>query len=470
VAFGYSYIHEQKRREHSFHVDVINHQAQTILEAIKWGMCQNSLDSVSQVLANQALNPDIYEIKLIDASGKTVASASGLNLPPVVTLSVMDSVFERESNLISSDGEILSIVRPIANSQQCQGCHSGTEGILAYLEVDSRLDPSEVGNMGFLAMMVSLAVISMLLLALALWYLQRKFIQMPLRSLGGAIQVAMDGDMNARATAVGDDEIARLAHSFNQLVDRLDGAQRDLQTAHEKEMEHADRLANVGELASGIAHEIKNPLAGIYTTIQIQLEGTPLDSPEREIAEEMSIQVQRIDKAVRDLLSYACPPSPEFKKGNINDNLSRCVSFIRPLADKQNTNITSEIDLKIPTAFLDSTLLDQVFINVLMNALQALKNGGTIIVTSEYDPDGQMARISIADNGPGLPEGVAERIFRPFYTTKHRGSGLGLSISKKNIERHRGTMSVQSQSGVGTRFIILMPVNVSFGDLLSTGG
>ncbi len=467
LAFGYSYIQEQERRERAFHVEVINHQAQTVLEAIKLGMCQSSLDSVSMMLRDQAINPDVEEIKLIDVEGKTVASASGRNLPSIAPLKEIDSVLQRESRLVSSDGKVLTILRPVMNSPQCQNCHAGTDGILAYLEISSSFDPSEGSNVGFLAVTVSMAVISVLLLSLVLWYLQRRFIQIPLSSLGGAIQTAMDGDVSARAVAIGDDEIARLAISFNQLVDRLDGAQRGLEAAHEKEMEHADRLATVGELASGIAHEIKNPLAGIYATIQLQLEGTALDGHDREIIEEMSIQVQRIDKAVRDLLSYACPTSPEFKKGDLNENVARCISFVTPLAEKQGTVISSELDPGVPAVFLDGVLLDQVFVNILMNALQALKNSGSIMVTSSYDEQQKMIRISLSDNGPGLPDNVREQIFKPFFTTKHRGSGLGLSICRKNIERHRGTLEVQSQTGVGTRFVIQLPVSLSFGELLS---
>jgi signal transduction histidine kinase len=281
-----------------------------------------------------------------------------------------------------------------------------------------------------------------------------------------AIQRAKDGDLSVQVGVRGSDELGRLAANFNDLITRLGKAQDDLKSLHAKQMEDAERLATAGELASGLAHEIKNPLAGISSTIQVMRESQSGQPADPEILGEMAAQIKRIEKAVTDLLSYACPPQPEFKKGNVNDNIERCVTFVTAMADHQKTAIKVGRDGSIPEFWIDAALLEQVLINTLMNALQALREGGSISVTSEFDSGNRAAVITIADDGPGIPGDMVGKIFRPFFTTKHKGTGLGLTICRKNVARHRGSMTVDSKLGEGVRVTICLPVDTTFEELL----
>ncbi len=469
VISGYLFTTQQDESWQRFQVDAHSYHSALIMEALCLSMPAGGMDSTKALLEREILDPEIAAIRVIGSQGQVAISAGGVPYASDDSVTAVDSIITGDSLFVGTRGEVMSVVVPIYNGKECSGCHAGSQPILGYLEVDYLRGVASQGIEGTQSLVVGLAVFLVVLLALSLYLLQFQFVKKPLGKLDRAIKEAMDGNLSVSVNVSGTDEISRLTDHFNQLVKRLLLAQEELKAMHNREMERAERLATAGELASGIAHEIKNPLAGIASTLQVKLDGEPKDSADAEILTEMSVQVRRIEKAVKDLLAYACPTQPAFKSQSININISRCVSFIRPVAERQGTAIDTVLADDIPEFLLDATLMDQVFINIVMNAFQALREGGRVLLTSRFDSRSQRAIITIEDDGPGLGDKIAPRVFRPFFTTKHKGSGLGLSICKKNVEHHCGTIEVESEAGEGARFIIGLPVNVSFEQLLKSG-
>lgn len=465
ILFSFMYSSEEQRSLERFHILEFSDHTDLIKQAFTMEMANGGMDSVRAILEYHAHDPDISDIKIIDISGNIVISTSGLEGQSSIPIATLDSVFTTETRYVHRRGSIYSIIKPIGNSTRCHRCHGTQRRVLGYLETDFRFDPSERSNIPFKNLIFGFTLFFITLLAIILWLFQNHFIRGPIVKLTDAIDRAKQGDLTTRVGISGSDEIGRLAANFNDLINRLDETQKRLTELHEKDMENAERLATTGELASGIAHEIKNPLAGISSTIQIMLENSIKDGSGDEILEEMTIQIKRIEKAVKDLLAYACPPPPEFREGDFGENLLRCISFITPVADQQGTEIKSDIATNLPRLLFDSTLIDQVIINILMNALQALYKDGTIKIKAEFDAEKRMVRINLSDDGPGMPEEVRDKIFRPFFTTKHKGSGLGLSICKKNIARHKGTIEVISNPEHGTQFVIELPVDITYKEL-----
>ncbi|HUU45072.1 MAG TPA: ATP-binding protein [Acidobacteriota bacterium] len=463
--FGYFSSLEEKQRLEDFHVDAFTEHATSIINRFGRAMARGEQDTVRQVLMYEAHDADISDIKLIRHDGQIVISTAGVETLSHLSMPDLDSIFRQETRYAYRRGGLIAIVKPIGNSPRCHRCHPSDKHFLGFLEVDFRFDPSQRGMTGFYSSVAASAVLFIILISTTLWVFQYRFVRRPIARLMDAIQHAKDGDLSVHIGVTGSDEFGRLTANFNDLLARLAKAQEDLKSLHMRQMEHAERLATAGELASGIAHEIKNPLAGISSAIQVLQEGRGEGYPDQEVLAEMAAQIKRIEKAVTDLLSYACPSQPEFKEGDVNDNARRCVGFVTPMAEQQKTMVTIRLDHRIPRFLIDAGLLDQVLINVLMNALQALRHGGTISVVSTFDENDRSAVIMIADDGPGMPEAMKTRIFRPFFTTKHRGSGLGLSISKKNVERHRGTMEVISELGKGLTVLIRLPVDTTFDEL-----
>jgi signal transduction histidine kinase len=467
MIFAFMYSIGENQELEQFHIEQFDQHTETIMEWFADEMANGGMDSVRSILIHESHDPDISDITLFNSQGQIVISTSGLEARNDLPLDILDSVFKAETRYSRRQANVLSIVKAIGNSPRCNQCHPSEPEVLGYFEVDFRFDSSEGLGISYLGYVFGCTIFFMIILATSLWFFQNHFIHKPIASLMNAIQRAKDGDLTVQAGVWGSDEISSLTINFNELITRLDKAQKELIEFHAQKMENAERLATAGELASGIAHEIKNPLAGISSTIQVMLENKGDFSPNKDILSEMAIQIKRIEKAVKDLLSYACPPAPEFSAGDLNEDISRCVSFVSSIAEKQGTKLSALLDNSIPTVLLDSTLIDQVIMNTLMNSLQALGEGGEVSVTSEFVSRDRIAVITITDDGPGIPIGVKDKVFRPFYTTKHKGSGLGLSICKTNIERHLGTIEILSTPDKKTSFIIRIPVDTTLQQLRS---
>ena len=228
----------------------------------------------------------------------------------------------------------------------------------------------------------------------------------------------------------------------------------DAQRARMRRLYRAERLAVAGELAAGAAHEIRNPLTAIRSTIQYLHETLPEDHPGRDDAAGLLEEVDRINEIVEGLLSFARPREAVFVPLDAAEVLRQSLGLVAGRARKQGVAVATEIADAVPLVG-DESLLKQLFLNLLLNAIQAMPEGGTLTVQARALPrTGGRARgaatasggalIEIADTGPGIPEEVLDKVFDPFFTTKASGTGLGLSICYGIAERHRGEIEILS--------------------------
>jgi len=255
------------------------------------------------------------------------------------------------------------------------------------------------------------------------------------------------------------DEVGRLISSFDSMVDNLDSAKKELDQLHLQQMERADRLASVSEMAAGIAHEIKNPLTGIAAAITIIKDDFDPEDPKTEIINEVLEQITRLDKTVNDLLFFGKPSQPEPTFTNINMLVEKTLTFASQHRSGKEIEKRLELDETLPAVYVDPKQIQQVFLNLILNAFQAMQNGGVVTVgTSMVELDGKLwARVSIADTGAGIPDQILSKIFTPFFTTKAQGTGLGLAICHKLVTQHGGHINVTSEDGRGTVFTIDLP-------------
>jgi signal transduction histidine kinase len=225
-------------------------------------------------------------------------------------------------------------------------------------------------------------------------------------------------------------------------------------------MVRADRLASVGEMASGVAHEIKNPLAGIGSAIAVLADDFPEDDPRRRIVAEVLEQLNRLNKTASDLLYFGKPGDPDPAFVDLNELVNKTLFFIAQHPESRNVHRIKILDRELTPVWADEKQLQQVLFNVMINALQAMTAGGSLTVeTARVDHDGQiMARIIVSDTGPGIAEKELEKIFSPFYTTKTQGTGLGLAICRRLMEQQGGGIRVESRLGEGSVFTIEIPI------------
>ncbi len=227
----------------------------------------------------------------------------------------------------------------------------------------------------------------------------------------------------------------------------------------EEELHRANQMALVGQMAVGLAHEIKNPLAGIKVSLDVLADDLELQSDDRELFARIINEINRMEKLLKNLLNYARPPQPHFDLVDINRLLDSSLKNVATAANSKTDLIIhfeNELSADLPQIEVDSAQIQQVFLNILLNAVDAMETEGTITTLTRLDGL-ESLWIEISDTGKGMTEAVQGKIFNPFFTTKTKGTGLGLSICKRLIEQNGGQIQVYSQPETGTSFVIVLP-------------
>jgi len=235
---------------------------------------------------------------------------------------------------------------------------------------------------------------------------------------------------------------------------------KDVTTYRNLERQFADteHRATLGELSAGLAHEIKNPLAGIKGAIEVIRDSIPVSDMHREILGDVVHQVNRIDQIVRDLLNYAKPKPPSHTDINLSEMIQRIVTMVRKTSMVDSLDIQVHKLSEIPRFSGDESQLEQVILNLVLNARSALPSGGLIDIRFCYDPGTASIKIVVDDNGHGIAEEARKKLFQPFFTTRTDGTGLGLATCLKNVKYHGGSIEVRSELGRGSTFTVTLPM------------
>jgi PAS domain S-box-containing protein len=224
----------------------------------------------------------------------------------------------------------------------------------------------------------------------------------------------------------------------------------------EEELFRARGLAVVGEISTNLAHEIKNRLAGIYAATQLLARSLAPGDPRLAVFHDVGQEIKKLDETAKDLLRFARPLPPKPVPTDVHAFLSRVIQTLERDADVRKHEIALDVEPDLVTN-LDPDLMGQVFGNLVLNAAQAMERPGRIRLAARRD--GARVCFEVADEGPGIPSDVVASLFRPFFTTKSQGTGLGLPITRKNVELHGGTIEVETELGKGTRFRIQLPID-----------
>jgi C4-dicarboxylate-specific signal transduction histidine kinase len=221
-------------------------------------------------------------------------------------------------------------------------------------------------------------------------------------------------------------------------------------------MVRADRFAAVGEVATGLAHEIKNPLAGLSGALELLAEDLAANPQHAEVVGEMRHQVQRLTHTMESLLSFARPPKAKLRSTDVNLTLEKVLFLIRRQSGSAALTVLADLANDVPAVLADPAQLEQVLLNVCLNACQAMANQpqGTLKVSSRRG-DGIVA-VDVSDTGPGIPADIHGQVFKPFFTTKREGNGLGLAISARIVAEHGGHIGYRCPPEGGTVFTITL--------------
>lgn len=321
-----------------------------------------------------------------------------------------------------------------------------------------------------------MASLCTILLLIILYFSTTKIIN-PLQKMVVATKKIAKGDLSHRVNVNAKDEIGYLADSFNQMTANLKIANEKLlewgKTLEKKVEERtkeltqmqahliqSEKLASLGKLSASIAHEINNPLGGILIYSHLLLEDMETNSPHYENLKKIVKETTRCKEIVKGLLEFARPKEPELSLIDINNIVDKSLSIMERQAVFQNISIERDYSPDLPKIIADGFQLEQVFINIILNAAEAIDGKGILTITTSLNDERKHICIQFKDTGHGIREEDLKRLFEPFFTTKEvgKGTGLGLAISYSIIQKHKGTIEVQSQLRKGSIFTVKLPV------------
>ncbi len=320
----------------------------------------------------------------------------------------------------------------------------------------------------------AMGILTTLLLLVLIIRLTGRLVR-PLGEMAEAASRVAQGDLNLKVAVNSGDEIGALGTAFNRMTDELRKAKdnllqwtwtlegrviernralREIQDS----MARSEKMASLGQLSAGIAHEINNPLTAILLNAHLLLEKTSPDDPSAAALRLIAEETERCAEIVKGLLDYSRRTPPELTSVDLNALLERTVGLLSGQAWARKIRIEQDLDLALPPLPMDGTKIQQVFWNLILNACEAMPGGGRLTVSSRRSADGRTVEIVFADSGPGIPKEIIGRIFDPFFTTKPSGTGLGLAVAAGIVEQHGGSVSVRSEAGCGAVFTVQWPL------------
>jgi signal transduction histidine kinase len=297
------------------------------------------------------------------------------------------------------------------------------------------------------------AIVFAILLGAAASILLSRFITKPLSEFVGFAKVLGKGEFGGRVEVRSRDEIGELAHSFNKLSMELKAAMEKMEEAYTyTHLLQTEKLSSIGQISAGLAHELKNPVTTLKMLFQAFMENPDMT---REDAAVINKEIEKIDNVLNSFLGFVKEKGFRFSEINIDKLIDRILSLASFDLDSYGIVVQKDMTDSLPAITGDRALLEQVFLNLIINAVEAMPDGGEIRISGKTDNN--FVDVMIWDKGGGIPAELKAKVFNPFFTTKEHGTGLGLSIAYNIINAHRGELFFDTNEGVGTVFTVRLP-------------
>lgn len=482
--------------------DVINQSAYD-------SMLKNDKTSLYHMIGRIAKSDHIEHIRLIDKKGKVVFSNISGEIGSVIgkhadecimchnsespgvdsenptigseSQGISTSTMNRSRIITTRSGkEALGFTKAIYNQSACftASCHfhDKNDTVLGLLDISVSLEMLRKKSHEYRLVFVMLTCLLLLMFGMLVIILTHYFVDIPVRRLVRHSALVALGDLETRVPVTSKDELGELSEAVNDMTESLGKADKELKgwadslenkveersrelMFMEEQLRRSEKLASLGTLAAGVAHEINNPLTGILLYASILNSDKRLDPALLPDVVRVISETQRCAGIVRNLLEFSRESLPEKEVIALDEILDEVVTFFHKQPDFKNIVIRKNYGSDLPPISVDPNQIRQVFMNLVINAGQALHHGGNLEISTYCSTNGKHVCAGFKDNGDGIPEENLTRIFDPFFTTKSEGTGLGLSISYGIIESNGGKIEVTSTLGEGTTFIVKLPIS-----------
>lgn len=459
----YLYLSTQKKIIKTMTHDKAELVSTLIEYSVSHRMQEGQQKGVGRTLQQIADSKKIERLRIIDLQGKILESSQMSeigNYIPENQIVKLNELYPTDDKtpipqiIRISENQSLS---PIKNKEECFKCHSPEKNIVALLEINFKETPTAEFIYKTQLRSVFISFFALGILIFITLRLFERIVNRPLSQLKDTMKQVQGGNLHVQLKPLKNDDIGDLTQSFNIMVANLRQAKQQIEELYSKELEKAGHLASMGELAAGLAHEIKNPIAGIKGALDVINQRTDPAAPEKEIFTEMLHQTDRIYNIVQDLLSYARPREFDLKPSDPSACIQRAINLAQPQTQDKDIQFHFKKSKDELQALCDENKIQEVILNLLINSIAAIREKGKISIVQNQKND-RWLEITIEDDGKGIKGEHITQVFNPFFTTRRRGTGLGLSICKKIIEAHKGTIDVQSELGKGTVFTIRLPL------------
>src|SRR5271157_3842328 len=486
--FGFINLRAERVHSQDFIEQSADRVTDVILRSTRYEMLHNDREALYNVIQELGSQPGIQRIRIFNKEGRITLSTDAREVDAVVNKSA-EACYgchaqsaplaklnrpDRARMFWDKQGtHLLAVIRPIDNSPACSNaaCHlvlGVIDADLSLATVDAQIAQHQATLLWFL---VGAVVFGSLAAVAFIWVV----VYRPVKKLIDGTHRVAGGDLEYRLPAGSDDELGDLARSFNRMTVEVAGVQAkiedevrrktaELERVH-KTLLRSEKMASVGKLAATVAHEINNPLFGILTYAHLVLRGLlKQEFPERdELADQLRTierESKRCGDLVKNLLTFSRQAPSNREPNDLNTIVERAISLVKHKLDLQNIELKENLAPGLPPVECDANQIQQVFLVLLVNASEAMPNGGVLEVATQLDPGAEHCSLRVKDSGSGIPADAMPRIFDPFFTTKEdqNRTGLGLAVAHSIVEQHAGDIAVRSTPGEGAEFTVTLPV------------
>jgi signal transduction histidine kinase len=469
-------------------------------------MMANRPEAIQQAIDVVVKNAGVARVRLIDKHGEVRYSSRPTEIGRIIDKRAdgciqchsaskpFEKLEQEQRSRIYHDaevGDVLSTIAVIRNEPGCAGagCHESRarKSVLGVLDVTVSLEPVQARLAASTRSAVLLSILAVLIITGSLFFLIQQVVRQPIHRLIAATRRVAAGDYALPRVPSGDasDEIGFLARSFNEMMESVQTSQQDLESkltqkaeqlrAAQFQVVQAEKLSSVGLVAAGIAHEMNSPLMAIVTFAHLIQRRLPAQSQESEDIRMIMREADRCASIIRSLLDFSRDQShaPELELCEVTPIIEQATKILRVQLRDHGVETVLTTDGKLPNIQANTVQLTQVLVNLLINAMHAMPDGGRVTIHADVTSKSEYAkvrlppssgdtlvRIRVRDSGTGILRQNIGKVFDPFFTTKPvgQGSGLGLSVSHSIVQRHHGAIIVDSDGATWTEFTILIPV------------
>jgi len=502
--FAYANLHSQQKQLMDEAILGARQLSATLTRSLRFDMLHNYREALYNAIETIGAQEGIEKIRIFNKEGAIMFSSDKEEMGQLVdkkaeacyACHAVDKPLERldtpeRSRIFRADGyRVLGMITPIYNEPDCYNAachyHPRDRKVLGVLDISLSLAATDKRIQDIKNKTTLFSVITILAISLIIGLFIQRGVYRPVKELVAGTTRVASGDFDHTITARSEDEIGQLAESFNLMTQRLkkaDGEIKDLIKNLEKKVAkrtdelkavqyqllQSEKLASIGKLAATIAHEINNPLNGILTYTKLierkLADGTLKKDEIPKFLSYLGImerETERCSTIVRNLLDFARQREPSLKPDvDINAVVEEALSLLANQIALQEITLEKKFN-QLPPIMADPMQLRQVFLNIILNACEAMNNEGVLTVTTASSNKRKKAvRVEIADSGVGIDEKDLSKIFDPFFTSKEKGTGLGLSVVYGIINSHQGTIEVDSKAGEGTTITITLPTEIT---------